>query len=37
MGKNSECPEESEFLLHRNQKYRILNIEDTMLEVEIYE
>lgn len=37
IGKNSECPEESEFLLHRNQKYRILNTEDTMLEVKIYE
>ena len=36
LGKYSEIPSEKEFLLHRGQKYRILKIEDTVMEVEFY-
>ena len=33
----SEYKSEKEFLLHRNQKYKILNMTDNELEVEFYE
>ncbi len=37
LGNNSMSPKEKEFLINRGQKYRILKIEDTKIEVEIYE
>lgn len=37
LGDYSEYKSEKEFLLHRNQKYKILNMTDNELEVEFYE
>lgn len=37
IGRYGEHPNEKEFLLHRGQKYKILDIQDTTIEVEFYE
>lgn len=37
LGNNSMSPVEKEFLMCRGQKYRIIKIEDTIMEVEFYE
>lgn len=37
LGEHSQFKNEKEFLLNRDQKYKILKIEDTIIEVEFYE
>lgn len=37
IGRYGYHPNEKEFLLHRGQKYKILNVTDTIVEVEFYD